>query len=116
MAKKIIRLTEADLTRLVKRVIKEQNQMSGEEVFELQNALNDYFKMKKVMVNGKLFQIPVNAFWGKPTIEALKKFQTIEKINPDGIPGPDTYRALHSLGLDQDIIDKVIVWIGKLFK
>ena len=35
MAKKIIKLTESDLANLVKRVIKEQNQMSGEEVFEL---------------------------------------------------------------------------------
>ena len=49
MAKKIIRLTEADLTRLVKRVIKEQNQMSGQDVFELQTALNDYFEMKNVI-------------------------------------------------------------------
>ena len=45
MAKKIIRLTESDLTNIVKRVIKEQNQMSGQDVFEFQTALNDYFKM-----------------------------------------------------------------------
>jgi peptidoglycan hydrolase-like protein with peptidoglycan-binding domain len=57
----------------------------------------------------------VDSQWGKQTIDALKKFQTMEKINPDGIPGPDTYKALHSLGLDQDIIDKAIAWIGKLF-
>ena len=47
--KKVIRLTESDLTRIVKRVIKEQNQLNGEEVYEIQTALNDYFKMKKVM-------------------------------------------------------------------
>ncbi len=41
MAKKIIRLTESDLTNLVRRVLKEQNQLSGQEVFELQTALND---------------------------------------------------------------------------
>ena len=39
--KKIIRLTESDLTRIVRRVIKEQNQLSSQEVFELQTALND---------------------------------------------------------------------------
>ena len=48
-------------------------------------------------------------------LNALKTFQKMEKINPDGIPGPDTYKALHNLGLDQDIIDKAIAWIGKLF-
>jgi peptidoglycan hydrolase-like protein with peptidoglycan-binding domain len=113
MTKKIIRLTESDLTNIVKRVIKEQNQMSGEEVFELQTALNDYFKMKKVMVGGKPFQIPVDAKWGPGTISALKMFQKAEKVNPDGIAGPDTYKALHKLGLNQDIFDKVISWFSK---
>ena len=113
--KKIIKLTESDLTKLVRRVIKEQNQLSSQEVFELQTALNDYFKMKKVGVNGKLFQIPVDEKWGPTTVNALKKFQEKEKINPDGIPGPDTYNALHKLGLDQDIIDKAVAWISQLF-
>lgn len=115
MVKRIIRLTESDLTKLVRRVIKEQNQLSSQEVFELQTALNDYFKMKKVGVNGKLFQIPVDEKWGPTTVNALKKFQEKENINPDGIPGPDTYTALHKLGLDQDIIDKAVAWISKLF-
>ena len=75
---KIIRLTESDLTKLVRRVIKEQNQLSSQEVFELQTALNDYFKMKKVGVNGKLFQIPVDEKWGPTTVNALKKFQEKE--------------------------------------
>lgn len=113
MTKKIIRLTEADLTNIVKRVIKEQNQMSGQDVFELQTALNDYFEMKKVKVNGKPFQIDVDSQWGPGTINALKMFQKAEKINPDGIAGPDTYKALHKLGLNQDIFDKVISWFSK---
>jgi peptidoglycan hydrolase-like protein with peptidoglycan-binding domain len=113
MAKKIIRLTESDLTNIVKRVIKEQNQMSGQDVFELQTALNDYFKMKKVMVNGKPYKIPVDSLWGPGTIDALKKFQRMEKIADDGIAGPSTYDALHKLGLDQDILDKVIHWLFK---
>jgi hypothetical protein len=40
----------------------------------------------------------------------------MEKIDSDGIPGPNTYDALHELGLDQDIIDKTISTISKLFK
>ena len=96
-------------------LINEQLQLDSQEVFELQTALNDYFKMKKVMDTGKVFQIPTDSKWGEKTINALKKFQTMEKINPDGIPGSDTYDALHKLGLDQDIIDKVISTISKLF-
>jgi murein L,D-transpeptidase YcbB/YkuD len=96
-------------------LITEQNQLSGQEVFELQTALNDYFKMKKVMVNGKLFQIADDSRWGDETINALKKFQKMERIKDDGIPGGDTYDALHKLGLNQDIIDKAISWLGKLF-
>ena len=110
MAKKIIRLTESDLTKIVKRVIKEQNQMSGEEVFEIQNALNDYFKMKGIKL-----RILTDAKWGPATVNALKEFQKREGIDPDGIAGPNTYKALHKLGLNQDIIDKAIAWIGKLF-
>jgi hypothetical protein len=40
-------------------------------------------------------------------------FQKAEKVNPDGIAGPDTYKALHKLGLNQDIFDKVISWFTK---
>ena len=108
MVKKIIRLTEADITRLVKRVIKEQNQMSGQEVFELQTALNDYFELKKI--NKK---IPTDSKWGPSTIDALKMFQKAEKITDDGIAGPATYKALHKLGLDQDVFDKLISWFGE---
>lgn len=110
MAKKIIRLTERDLTNLVKKVIKEQNQMSGEEVFELQTALNDYFKMKKIN-----YKIPTDGKWGPTTIKALQEFQKREGIDPDGIAGPQTYSTLRKLGLNQDIIDKAINWISKLF-
>ena len=111
MAKKIIKLTESDLANLVKRVIKEQNQMSGEEVFELQHALNDYFKLKN---NPK--RIPTDAKWGPATIEALKMFQRAEGIKDDGIAGPETYDKLHSLGLDQDAIDSIMSGLGKMFK
>ena len=57
MAKKIIRLTETDLTNIVKRVIKEQNQMSGQDVFELQTALNDYFEMATELGMASLIEV-----------------------------------------------------------
>lgn len=110
MAKKVIRLTESDLTKLVRRVIEEQRQMSGEEVFELQTALNDYFKMKKMNM-----RIPTDGKLGPTTTKALMEFQKREGIDPDGVAGPDTYKALYKLGLNQDIIDKAINWISKLF-
>ena len=116
MAKRfIISEEERSDIRFKYGLITEQNQLSGQEVFELQTALNDYFKMKKVMVNGKLFQIADDSRWGDETINALKKFQKMERIKDDGIPGGDTYDALHKLGLNQDIIDKAISWLGKLF-
>ena len=40
--------------------------------------------MKKVGVNGKLFQVPVDSQWGPTTVNALKKFQTLEKILVSG--------------------------------
>lgn len=111
MAKKIIRLTESDLTNIVKRIIKEQNELNSEEVFEIQTALNDYFKMKNTMVNGKPFRINVDSSWGKDTINALKMFQRGEKIKDDGRVGPQTYAAFRKLGLNQNIIEKIIDWI-----
>lgn len=116
MAKRFI-ISEEERSNIRSKygLITEQNQLSGQEVFELQTALNDYFKMKKVMVNGKLFQIADDSRWGNETINALKKFQKMERIKDDGIPGGDTYDALHKLGLNQDIIDKAISWLGKLF-
>jgi peptidoglycan hydrolase-like protein with peptidoglycan-binding domain len=111
MAKKIIRLTESDLTNIVKRIIKEQNELNSEEVFEIQTALNDYFKMKNTKVNGKPFKIQVDSKWGKETTDALRMFQRGEKIKDDGKVGPETYTAFRKLGLNQNIIEKIIDWI-----
>ncbi len=115
--KKVIRLTENDLKKIVLRVIKEQNEMSGQEVFELQHALNDYFKLKKVAdpKNPKvIYKINTDARWGPATVEALKLFQKNEGISPDGVAGPQVYRKLRELGLNQDIIDKIVSGLGKL--
>jgi hypothetical protein len=117
MAKRFI-ISEEERSNIRSRygLVNEQRvQLSGQEVFELQTALNDYFKMKKVMVNGKLFQIKDDSLWGDETINALKKFQTMERIKSNGIPSDDTYNALHKLGLNQDIIDKAIKWVSDLF-
>ena len=114
MSKKVIRLTESDLTNLVKRVIREQNQMSGEEVFDLQDALNEYFKLKNIKdKTGKPYVIGTDGKWGPATVDALKLFQTTEKLPVDGIAGPDVYNKLHQLGLDQGVIDSLISGVKK---
>jgi hypothetical protein len=117
MAKRFIISEEerSDIRSRYGLVNEQRMQLTGQEIFELQTALNDYFKMKKVMVNGKLFQIADDSQWGEETINALKKFQKLEKVYADGKPSKETYAALHKLGLDQDIFDKAISLLGKLF-
>jgi len=125
--KKNIRITEKALSRLIdnvleeKKVVKEfkvkdiQNlvkeqasryQVNSQEVFEIQNALNDYFKMKK-----KPIKIVVDERWGPTTVNALKKFQEMEKMEADGIPGPDVYKRMIELGIRGNFFEK---WLSKL--
>jgi peptidoglycan hydrolase-like protein with peptidoglycan-binding domain len=125
--KKNIRITEKALSRLIdnvleeKKVVKEfkvkdiQNlvkeqasryQLNSQEVFEIQNALNDYFKMKK-----KPIKIVVDERWGPTTVNALKKFQEMEKMEADGIPGPDVYKKMIKLGIRGNFFEK---WLSKL--
>ena len=125
--KKNIRITEKALSRLIdnvleeKKVVKEfkvkdiQNiikeqasryQLNSQEVFEIQNALNDYFKMKK-----KPIKIVVDERWGPTTVNALKKFQEMEKMESDGIPGPDVYKRMVELGIRGNFFEK---WLSKL--
>jgi peptidoglycan hydrolase-like protein with peptidoglycan-binding domain len=125
--KKNIRITEKALSRLIdnvleeKKVVKEfkvkdiQNivkeqasryQLNSQEVFEIQNALNDYFKMKK-----KPIKIVVDERWGPTTVNALKKFQEMEKMEADGIPGPDVYERMIELGIRGNFFEK---WLSKL--
>lgn len=125
--KKNIRITEKALSRLIdtvmneKKVVKEfkkkdvdkvieeqfsRYQLSSGEVFEIQNALNDYFKMKK-----KPFKIVVDEKWGPTTVNALKKFQEMEKMEADGIPGPDVYKRMVELGIRGNFFEK---WLSKL--
>ncbi len=125
--KKNIRITEKALSRLIDTVMNENKvvkefkkkdvdkvieeqfsryQLSSGEVFEIQNALNDYFKMKK-----KPIKIVVDEKWGPTTVNALKKFQEIEKMEADGIPGPDVYKRMVELGIRGNFFEK---WLSKL--
>jgi peptidoglycan hydrolase-like protein with peptidoglycan-binding domain len=81
------------------------------EVFEIQSGLNDYFKSKNVNIS----VVPDGA-WGPKTIEALKKFQQMEGLEADGKMGPNTMSKLKSLGINQNIIEKIGTAIANLFK
>lgn len=125
--KKNIRITEKALNCLIDNVLEEKivvkefkvkdiqktiqeqvssYQLSSKEVFEIQGALNEYFKRKnlpnKVVVDQK---------WGPTTVNALKKFQKMEKMDDDGIPGPEVYKRMVELGIRGNFFER---WLAKL--
>jgi peptidoglycan hydrolase-like protein with peptidoglycan-binding domain len=81
------------------------------EVFEIQSGLNEYFKSKNVNI-----KVVADGAWGPKTIEALKKFQQMEGLEADGKMGPNTMSKLKSLGINQNIIEKIGSAIADLFK
>lgn len=125
--KKNIRITEKALSRLIDAVTSEQKvvkeykvkeikkqideqasmyQLSSGDVHEIQHALNDYFKMKKVPT-----RVVVDERWGPSTINALKQFQKMEKMDVDGIPGPDVYKRMVELGIRGNFFER---WLAKM--
>jgi|694.fasta_scaffold44811_5 peptidoglycan hydrolase-like protein with peptidoglycan-binding domain len=125
--KKNIRITEKALSRIIDNVIKEKEvvvemkvkdlknrvneqlssyQLTSGDVREIQNALNEYFKMKNTPT-----KIVVDERWGPSTVEALKKFQKMEKLDVDGIPGPSVYERMVELGIRGNFFER---WLSKL--
>ena len=78
--KKVIRLTESDLEKIVKRILKEQ---SDNKVKLVQQAL---------IFNG--FRIKDNGVFGPATKEAVRQFQKKKGIKQTGNVGPITAKAL----------------------
>lgn len=120
MTKKIIRLTEADLTKLVKRVISEQN-MDREFVRAIQRFLNSKKitgdNKQPLMVDGKT---DINQT--SQTSQAISKYQAaIGCRRNDGVWGEETWtkmppkdkKELQDLVADEGgLIDKFLNWIG----
>jgi peptidoglycan hydrolase-like protein with peptidoglycan-binding domain len=125
--KKNIRITEKALSRIIDNVIAEKEvvvemkvkdlknrvneqlssyQLTSGDVREIQNALNEYFKMKNTPT-----KIVVDERWGPSTVEALKKFQKMEKLDVDGIPGPSVYERMVELGIRGNFFER---WLSKL--
>ena len=112
MAKKIIRLTENDLSKIVKRVIEEQDmRFETQHTRALQNFLND-------KVNAKL---KTDGLLGDKTKEAVRAYQSKIGVEADGDFGRNTYNSMPEEDkklyreklIDQaGLIDKFLYWLG----
>jgi 3-methyl-2-oxobutanoate hydroxymethyltransferase len=49
---------------------------------------------------------------GQASVEALKKFQKMEKMDVDGIPGPDVYERMVELGLRGNFFQRLLSKFG----
>ena len=119
MAKKIIRLTESDLTHLVKRVISEQN-----EDRNFVKAIQQFLLSKKItgdngqplVVDGKTDNNQTSQ-----TSQAISKYQRAIGVRNDGVWGGDTWNAMPTQDRKQlkdlvaqqgGLIDRFLNWIG----
>ena len=118
--KKNIRITEKALSRIIDSVIKENEvvmemkvrdlkeqlssyQLSSGDVREIQVALNEYFKKKNLPT-----RVQVDERWGPSTVEVLKKFQKMEKMDADGIPGPKVYERMVELCIRGNFFERIM--------
>jgi peptidoglycan hydrolase-like protein with peptidoglycan-binding domain len=85
--------------------------LTPQETFQIQHGLNDYFKTKGVKI-----QVVPDGAWGPKTIDALKKFQQMEGLESDGKMGPKTMAKLKEVGINEDIIDKLVKFFSGMFK
>ena len=112
MRKKIIKLTESDLTNIVKRVINEQTEERN-FIKGIQQFLNT--KGAKLLVDGKTGR-------NSNTERAISDYQSSIDVYPaDGVWGPDTWgkmpekdRVLLKKMIAQEggLIDKFLNWVG----
>jgi hypothetical protein len=118
--KKVIKLTESDLTRIVKRVIKEQT-----EEYNHNMAIQCFLNKKGVKDDGgqplKMDgQIGTLAMKSK-TAQAIAKYQQRIGSEPDGVWGEDTTSRMPNadkvifkqcVSDHGDIFDKGAHWLG----
>jgi hypothetical protein len=103
MAKKVIRLTESDLTRIVNKVIQEQTEERN-FVKGIQTFLNS--KGAKLTVDGKTGP-------NSQTEKAIMAYQNKIGVNPtDGVWGPNTWDKMPEK--DRVLLKKLIAQQGGL--
>jgi peptidoglycan hydrolase-like protein with peptidoglycan-binding domain len=95
--KKVIRLTEKDLTNIIKRVIQEQLNDS-DQIKAIQDFLNARYKK-----DPKFIQLKVDGKTGpnSSTEKAIMKYQIEKGLESDGQIGPNTSSAMRKDGLDK---------------
>ena len=89
--KKVIRLTEYDLTRIVKRVIAEQedgNYKKGIQCFLNKKGIKDD-SGQSLKLDGSIGNLP-----NSKSAQAVAKYQSMIKVTPDGVWGEDTMDAM----------------------
>jgi hypothetical protein len=119
MAKKIIRLTESDLTKIVKRVIEEQegsNYKKAIQCFLNKKGITDE-SGKKLVIDGSIGNYP-----SSKSAQAIHKYQSKIGVYPaDGVWGEDTKSKMPNADKAMfkqcvsdygDIIDKGMHWLG----
>jgi peptidoglycan hydrolase-like protein with peptidoglycan-binding domain len=118
--KKVIRLTEDDLTKIVERVISEQS-----EERNFVKGVQKFLNAKKItggnkqplMVDGK-----TDNNLSSQTSQAIEKYQLMIGVNPaDGVWGPNTWEKMPSkdksllkdfVAKEGGIIDRFLNWVG----
>lgn len=111
--KKVVRLNESDLVRIVKKVIEEQseerNYYRGIQIF-----LNKRFPDLKLVVDGKTGP-------NSKTEDAIMRYQKSIGVKPDGLWGKDTWDKMppkdvkevkNLIAKEGGIIDQIVNWIG----
>ena len=96
--KKIVRLTESDLVRIVKQVISEQNSATytGSKEGDIEMFVDDWKANKKfgVMAIQNQLGIKADGIKGPQTTACMRRFQKEAGLTPDGLVGPKTAEAL----------------------
>ena len=118
---KIIRLTEKDLTKLVKRVIKEQSEMTN---YNYNMAVQCFLNKKGIKDNsGQILKMDgsIGNYPKSKTAQAIVKYQSMIGATDDGVWGPDTMDKMPEADKtiykqcksdNGDIFDKVVHGFG----
>ena len=112
--KKVIKLTENDLYRIVKRVINEQA-----------SDLNRKKSIQCFLSKKSLYKGEIDGLMGKKTEIAVEQYQVNAKVYPsDGVWGPETEKKMNDADKkifkacqDQygDMMDKIVGGVSKFF-
>ena len=118
---KIIRLTEKDLTKLVKRVIKEQSDMT---TYNYNMAVQCFLNKKGIKDDsGQTLKMDgsIGNYPKSKTAQAIVKYQYMIGVDSDGVWGPDTMDKMPEADKtiykqcksdNGDIFDKGAHWLG----